>query len=169
MSTKRKESKTENNDSPGGKETHQYVVPESDILDFVGGLSVLNISAVAARFQAVADLTSDAFEERRDQLGRSDLALIKQIANEDDGERYRRIMAAIIEAVGKGRRGINAAHLTASRAVELAFRWTHDYFSALHRYRHNLRGLSLLDPSLVARRSREHQPTQPANITDRSS
>lgn len=140
----RRESKKEDGESLQGQTPQKYVVPECEIRDFVGSLNVLEISMVAARFQIVADLTSGAFEERRDQLGKSDLALINRIADEDNSVHYRRLMKAILAGVGQGRHGINAAHLTARRVVELAFRCTSEYFSALHSYRRNLR-LRLLD------------------------
>ena len=135
----RRESKKEDNESLRGKTPQKYVVPECEIRDFIGSLSVLDISTVAARFQVVADLTSGAFEESIDQLDESDLVLIKRIAGEDNSLPYRRLMTAIIAGVGQGRHGINAAHLTARRAVEIAFRCTREYFSALHSYRRSLR------------------------------
>ena len=149
----RKESRKEDNES-SKKETQKYVVPEREIHDFIGGLSVVDISTVAARFQIVADLTSGAFEERIDQLDESDLKLIRRIADEEKGALYRRLMTAIIAAVVEGRHGINAAHLTARRVVELAFRCTREYFSALHSYKRSLR-LILIDkspPTLPSRR-----------------
>jgi len=149
---KRKSIKEEN-ESLQGKTPQKYVVPECEIRDFIGGLSVVDISSVAARFQVVADLTSGAFEERIDQVEESDLALIKRIADEDNGVHYDRLMKAIIAGVGQGRHGINAAHLTAGRVVELAFRYTREYFSALHSYRRNLR-LRLLDRSSPAAHAR---------------
>lgn len=100
-----------------------------------------HLNAVAVRFQVVADLTSGSLKGRIHRLKPSDLLLIKQIAGESGNEDYRRIMAAIIAAVGQGPRGVNTAHLTASRAVELSFRWTREYFSALDRYRKKLRRL----------------------------
>ena len=132
----------------------RYVVRESEIRDLVGSLSVLEISKVAARIQIIADLTSGAFEERIDELSESDLGLIKRIADEDNREHHRRLMTAIITGVGQGRHGINAAHLTASRAVELAFRCTREYFSALHSYRRELRRLKLIDRSSPAAHAR---------------
>ena len=146
----RKESNKENSESLKEMNPQRYVVPESEIRDFVGSLNILDISTVAARFQVVAVLTGGAFEERRDQLDQSDLAIIKRIADEDNSVRYRLLMTAIIAGVGRGRHGINAAHLTARRAVELAFRCTREYFSALHSYRHNLSRLRLLDRSSPA-------------------
>ena len=60
---------------------------------------------------------------------------------------YRRIMEAIIVSIGKAERGINAAHLTANVAVQIIFRWSAEYFSALDGYRNELRKrkLRLLD------------------------
>ena len=124
----------------------KYVVPEQEIRDFIGGLSLVHISAVAARFQIVADLTSGAFEERIDKLEESDLRLIRRIAAEDNGAQYRRLMSAILVAVVEDRQAVNAAHLTARRVVELAFRCTREYFSALHSYKRALR-LMLIDKS----------------------
>jgi hypothetical protein len=135
------------------KNPQKYVVDEREIREFIGGLSVVEISGVAARFQIVADLTSGAFEERIDRLDQSDLTLIKRIAGEDNGACYRRLMTAILAAVGEERYGINAAHLTARRVVELAFRCTREYFSALNSYRRDLR-LSLIERSTRSAPSR---------------
>lgn len=115
-----------------------YVVPESAVRDFIESVGVRDIGAVAARFQIVAELTSNAFEDKRDKLDQSRLRLIEQVSREDDSAQFRRIMRAINAGVRQGRLGINAAHLTASRTVELAFRWTRDYFSALSSYRQTL-------------------------------
>jgi hypothetical protein len=125
------------------KSSHPYVVPEGKIRDFVENLGIHDLNIVAVRFQVVADLTSGALEGRVDRLKRSDLRLIKQIADENDGEDYRQIMTAIIAGLGEGPNGVNAAHLTASLTVELAFRWAREYFSALDRYRDKLRRMRL--------------------------
>lgn len=132
----RKRASTE---SRNGKDPHPYVVDESEIRGLVGSLDIHYMSTVAARFQIVADLTSGAFEEKIDRLDSSDLMLIKRIANEDNSDYYRRIMRAIIASLGRGRQGINAAHLTASLAVLMTFRWSPEYRSALDDYRHRLR------------------------------
>ena len=154
----RKETRKENSESLKGKTPERYVVPESEIRRLVGSLDIHRLSIVAARFQIVADLTSGAFEERIDRLDQSALMLIKRIADEDNSARYRRLMKAIIAGVGQGRHGINAAHLTAGRVVELAFRCTSEYFSALHSYRRSLR-LRLIDrtghAAHAGRRSRD--------------
>ncbi|SRR6266404_991669 len=122
-----------------GKDPHPYVVDESVIRALVGSLDIHRMSTVAARFQIVADLTSGAFEEKIDRLDSSDLMLIKRIAAEGTSEYYRTIMKAIIASLGQGRQGINAAHLTASLAVLMTFRWSLEYRSALDDYRHRLR------------------------------
>jgi hypothetical protein len=154
----RKASKEQNSVLLDERKQQRFVVPEGEIRSFVDSLNVLDINTVAARFQVVADLTSDAFEERRDQLRKSDLSLIKQVADEDNDEHYRRIMKSIIAGVEQGRFGINASHLTARRVVELAFRWSRDYFYALHSYRRSLSRLRLLN-----------QPCQVAEAADHSS
>jgi len=60
-------------------------------------------------------------------------------------------MRAIIDGAGQGAQGIDAAHLTASYAVELAFRWTPNYFAALKQYRNKLRASFVAE--LAAERS----------------
>lgn len=117
-----------------------YVVREREIRDFVERLGIFDITTQAARFQVVAELTSNAFEDEIDRLDQSSLQLIEKLAREDDSPQFRRIMRAISSGVKQGRHGINAAHLTASRTVELAFRWTRGYFSALSSYRQELNG-----------------------------
>lgn len=119
------------------KNLHPYLVLESEILDFVESLGIHDLNAVADRFQAVADLTRSNVEE----LALSDLLLIKQIAGEDTNKHYRRIMKVIIASIGQGREGISAAHLTASRAVQIAFRWSSEYSAALGAYRDRLRSI----------------------------
>ena len=131
--------KRASSESQDDKDPHPYVVDESEIRGLVRSLDIRHLSTVAARLQIVADLTSGAFEERIDRLDQCDLMLIKQIAAEDNSEHYRRIMTAIIAGVGQGRHGINAAHLTASLAVLMTFRWSPEYRSALDGYRHRLR------------------------------
>ncbi|HSO75935.1 MAG TPA: hypothetical protein VLU47_13960 [Blastocatellia bacterium] len=132
-------SKRASSESPNDKDPHPYVVPENEICDFVESLGIHDLNTTAVRFQVVADITSGALKGRVNRLKRADLRLIEQIAGEDDANAYRQIMAAIIAGVEQGPHGVNAAHLTASRAVELAFRWTREYFSALDRHRKKLR------------------------------
>ena len=134
----------ENTEAMSSRSPQRYVISESALRSYVGSLGIMEIGDAAARLQIVADLTSGAFEERIDNLGNSDIALIKQIADEDTSAQYQLLMNAIITGVAQGRHGINSAHLTASRAVELAFRCTREYFAALHCYRRNLR-VGMLD------------------------
>jgi len=141
-------SKTVDNESIEGKKGHPFVVPESEIRDYVENLGVHDVGSAAARFQIVADLTKGAVE----QLDPSDLRRIKQVAGEDSNRHYRRIMEAIIVGVRQGSRGINAAHLTANIAVQMIFRWSPEYFSALNSYRDDLRRRKLDRDSLRARR-----------------
>lgn len=125
--------------SPRRPEAYPYVVAESEIRAYVESQGIFDLSTVAARFQIVADLTSNAFEESKDRLTVSELGLIKRIADEDDSKSYRRLMRAIVESIGQGRHGINAAHLTAIAAVGMAFRWSREYHFALDAYTAKLR------------------------------
>lgn len=125
----------------------RYVVPESAIREFVQSLGIFDIEEAATRLQAVADATSQILERRIDQLRPADMRLIMRIAAESRTGRYRRIMKAIIASVGQGPEGIKAAHLTANRAVELAFRWTPDYISAFKQFKNKLRENRLMEES----------------------
>ena len=133
--SKRARAKSPKTEYPSG-----YVVPETALRDFIESVGVHDIGTVAARFQVVADVINGALlDEMTDALDPSDLRLIKQIANESNDQHYRQLMSSIIASVGDGRDALTAARATASRAVQLAFRWTRDYLLALNRYRGKLR------------------------------
>lgn len=134
MST-RDASETVSSESTESKKAHPFVISENEIRDYVESLGIHDVGAAAARFQTVADLTSRSVE----QLDQSNLRRIKQVASEDSNKHYRQIMEAIIISVEQGSRGINAAHLTANVAVQMIFRWSPEYFSALNSYREDLR------------------------------
>ena len=138
MSIKEQRKRASNSVSSERKKAHPYLFPESEILDFVESLRINDLTTVANRFQVVADLTRGSIDE----LAFSDLLLIKQIADEDANKRFRRIMKAIIASAVRGRGGINAAHLTASRTVQIAFRWSSEYFAGLGAYRDRLRSIA---------------------------
>lgn len=116
-----------------------YGIPEDAIRALIGSLHVNEISVVAATFQIIADLTKDAFENRREGLDPPALKLIKKLALQRSDEPYARIVKAIVASVAQGPHGINAAHLVATRVVALAFRWTREYASALRKYKDKLR------------------------------
>ena len=132
------------------KKGHPFVVSESEIRDYVENLGIHDVGAVAARFQTVADLTKDAV----DQLDQVVLQQIRRLAGEDSNKHYRRIMEAIIVSAGQGSRGVNTAHLTASVAVQMIFRWSPEYFSALNGYRDGLRRRKLERDSLRSTKRR---------------
>jgi len=117
----------------------RFVVPENAIREVSESIGVRDIGGVAARLQAIADLTEVVLDSGVDEVDKSVFRLIKQIALESNDKHYRRMMRLIIERVGKGRDGIDAAHAIASRAVQLAFRWTPDYYVALDLFREKLR------------------------------
>ncbi len=146
------------NESVEAKRPHPYVVPESEIRDYVNSVGVHDLRTAVALFQVVADLTSNAFEESKDRLKPSDLRLIKRIPGEQNSEPYRRIMRAIIAGVGQGRQGITAAHLTATVAVRMTFRWSPEYRSALNGYRDRLRRHRLSQVDRPSRRNASKRP-----------
>ena len=117
----------------------RYVVPENEIRGFIESIGVRDIGTVSARFQAIADLTEIALDSGISQLEGSVLQHIKDITHESADKQYRRMMRLIIELLGKGPDGIDAAHTIASRGVQLAFRWTPDYYAALDLYKEKLR------------------------------
>lgn len=85
------------------------------------------------------DITQYELDSPIDELDLSAVQLINRLAGESTNKHYRRIMRAIIASVKKGTRGIDAAHLTAGHAVELAFSWSLPYFAVLNLYRDTLR------------------------------
>jgi hypothetical protein len=136
MSITKKRSKRANTESLRGKNRERFVVNETAIRDFIESLSIHHIDEVAARLQSVADITGGIHGH---QISQSDLQHIKQLASESKNKYYRQIMKAVIAACEQGPMGIKAAHLTARRAVELAFRWSLEYFASLDLYRDKLR------------------------------
>jgi hypothetical protein len=132
--TKRASAKSLNGGNSG-----PYVVPEIAIRDFIGSLSIGDVETTAARLQIVADATHREIDSQVDRLDYSHMLLLRSLVSESTNKDYRRIMRAIIAGVEQGSQGIDAAHLTASYAVELAFRWTPDYVSSLKQYGDKLR------------------------------
>jgi hypothetical protein len=135
-------SKRAKTEQGGRSHLRRYVVDESVIKDFVGSLEIHDVDAAAARFQAVADVTAKMLRSRANNandIEKSDLELIKRLAARSRNRHYRRIMSAMLEAVGQGWEGITAAQKTAAHIVDMAFRWTPEYISVLYMYRDKLR------------------------------
>jgi hypothetical protein len=105
-------------------------------------LSISDIDDAATRFKAVADLTGISPDNEIDQAEQSCLPLFRQLALESKNKHYRQIMKAIIASVEQGPQGMKAAHVTATRVVELAFIWTLEYFAAFDLYREKLRKIT---------------------------
>lgn len=134
----KEESKSASGKLLKGEYPKRYVVAETAIRQLVESLRIYDIEETAARLQAVADATGRLLESPIDQPNTADLRLILRIATESKNRRYQQIMRAIIAGVGQGPKGIQAAHLTASRSVELAFRWTCDYVLTFGEFRERL-------------------------------
>ena len=124
-----------------GKYPERYVVPESAIVDFIESLGIDDLDAVVARLQIVADAACYALDSRSEQLDQSVMPVLTALTGESNNKQYQRMMRAIIAGLGDGRDGINAAYLTASRAVGLAFGCASEYFSALDQYKERLRNM----------------------------
>jgi hypothetical protein len=116
----------------------RYVVAESVIENFVKHLRVRDAETAMARLQTVADITA-GMRVKSDKLERSDSDLVKWLAAQSKNKDYRQIMRGIIEAIEQGEEGVEAAHRTARRAVEVGFRWSIYYFGALEMYKNRLR------------------------------
>jgi len=122
---------------PGG-----YVLPDSDIHTLFDNTRHNQIEAVAARLQAVVDLTDQSVDGR---LAEADLQHLKQIAAENPQADHKRLMRAISRAVEDGPQGIEAARRTAARLVELYFVFSHERYLGLKMYEARLRRIRLAD------------------------
>jgi hypothetical protein len=139
MSIAKKGSKKTNTEPLRRKSQKKYVVTETTMRDFIESLSIHDIDAAATRLQAIADITAEMLNNRIDRISQSDLKLMKQLARESKNKYYQQIMKAVIASIGQGPQGMKAAHLTAARTVELAFRWVLEYFATFDLYREKLR------------------------------
>jgi hypothetical protein len=97
-----------------------------------------NAETAMARLQTVSDLTAGMLIER-DEIDRADVEIIRRLAGESKDKDYREMMRQITAAIEQGEEGIEAAHRTAARAVEVGFRWSIYYFGALEMYKNRLR------------------------------
>jgi chemotaxis regulatin CheY-phosphate phosphatase CheZ len=138
MSIAKKRTKKANNESLR-KSLEKYVVAETAMRDFIESLSIKDIDAAAARLQAIVDVTSEVIKKPIDHIATSDLQLIKRLTNESRNKYYKQIIQAVVAALEQGPQGVRAVHQTAARCVELAFRWTLEYFAAFDLYRDKLR------------------------------
>jgi len=139
MSITKKGSKKTNTEPLRKKSQKKYVVDETAIRDFIKSLNVYEVDEAAARLQAVTDLTGEMLNNHMDHISRSDLQIIKRLSKESKNKYYQQIMKPLIAACEQGPHGVNAAHLTATRTVELAFRWSLEYFATFDLYREKLR------------------------------
>ena len=139
MSIAKKISKRTNTEPLRKKSQNKYVVDESEIGDFIGNLSICQIDETAASLQAFADLTGLLLNNTDDEVRQCELEKIKRLASTSNNKQYRQMMKAMMGAIRQGPGGIKAGHQTATRAVELAFRWTAEYFVAFDLYREKLR------------------------------
>jgi hypothetical protein len=133
--------KSKSPEAPTKPESQRYLVDESVIERFVKHLQVRNAEAAMARLQTVLDLTAGMLIEP-DEIDRADVEIIKRLAGESRDKDYREMMKQIVAAIEQGEEGIEAAHRTAARAVEIGFRWSIYYFGALEMYKNRLRRIN---------------------------
>jgi hypothetical protein len=126
---------------PERKYPDRYVIPESEIRDLVGELTIEQMDAFAVRMQVIADATKQPGEgPARNKLDKFAIQRISQVAAEEKRKRYQKVMEAIKAAVERGgREGIDVTHRTACLAVKLALEWTPEYLSTLRQYQQKLR------------------------------
>jgi hypothetical protein len=120
MTIARKKARKSNSESLEGRDPQQYVVPESEIRELVGNLRIREAQR-AAMCLLIVDNAARAIGEDKTESGELNLRLIKEMAAEEECRQIRRIIKAIIAAIGHGAEGIDAARLTITRFIEFAF------------------------------------------------
>lgn len=125
--------------SPETKSPELYVVPDSAIREYVESLGIFDLEEAATHLQAIADATGEMLENGRSKIKLVRARPIPRMPSDKRNKRYQVLMSAIVAAAERGPSGLRAAHLTADRALELAFRWTPEYFLSLERFRNKLR------------------------------
>lgn len=121
-----------------------FVTPRDEIAKMIETLTLDKVDIVAARLQAVVNILGRSSDSPIDEKG---LQLLRQIARESRGRRYQSVMKAIVEAAESDPFGKSAAYRTATFALELAFRWTPEYFDARSQYLKRLRRIRFVSVS----------------------
>ena len=120
MSITKKGSKSASGKSLKRNYPKGLVLPESEIGELAGSLRIREAQR-AAMCLLIVDKAARAIGEDKTESGELNLRLIKEMAAEEECRQIRRIIKAIIAAIGHGAEGIDAAHLTITRFIELAF------------------------------------------------
>jgi hypothetical protein len=96
------------------------VVPDYEVRRVIKGLRLKQLAEACENFLLIREATCNP-------SGRIDdwsLRLVKQVSKEAKGTRYNRVLKTIVKAVQRDERGVTAARLTASRALELMVLFT---------------------------------------------
>lgn len=120
MSIARKGSKSASGKSLKPNYPRGLVLPESEIGELAGSLRIREAQR-AAMCLLIVDKAASAIGRNKTESGELNLRLIKEIAAEEECRQIRRIIKAIVAAIGHGAEGIDAARLTITRFIELAF------------------------------------------------
>jgi len=138
MSIPKKGSKSARSKSLKRNYRNGLVLPESEIRELAGNLRIREAQR-AAMCLLIVDKAAREIGKERKKSDELNLRLIQEMAGEDDCKRIRRMIKAIIAAVGVGAEGIEAARLTITRFIELAFENHPDPEQAEGSYNNKLR------------------------------
>jgi hypothetical protein len=120
MSITKKGSKSASSKSPKRNYPKGLVLPESEIRELAGNLRIREAQR-AAMCLLIVDKAARAIGKDKTEGGELNLRLIKEMAGDEQCSQIRRIIKAIVAAIEHDAEGIDAARLTITRFIELAF------------------------------------------------
>jgi hypothetical protein len=96
------------------------VIPDYEVRRVIEGLRLRELAQACENFLLIREATCNP----SGQIDDWSLRLVKQVSREAKETRYSRILKTIVGAVQRDERGVAAARLTASRALELMVMFT---------------------------------------------
>jgi hypothetical protein len=96
------------------------VVPDYEVRRIIGGLRLRQLAEACEHFLLIREATCSPSRSVDDWS----LRLIEQVSREAKKTRHNRILKAVVKALRRDERGVTAARLTASRALELIVLFT---------------------------------------------
>lgn len=120
-----------------------YLLPETEIRDFVEDLRFRKSHQVTLRLIAAALAIIESMQNRIDgRSNRANLLLVRQMAREENNKRYRQLMEAVASAIEPGRERFDSAYLTVARALEYVYESLPQYSKARRFYAERLEEIS---------------------------
>lgn len=120
MSIPKKGSKSARSKSLKRNYPKGLVLPESEIRELAGNLRIREAQR-AATCLLIVDRAARAIGKDETENDELNLRLIKEMVDEEQCKQIRRMIKAIHAAIGHGADGVDAARLTITRFIELAF------------------------------------------------